>query len=118
MTTEPSATQLWLDSNALIEQRYEFTLFVSGASDLAARAVANARHLFETHLSGRYEMSVVDIQDDIEALISSGVLATPTLVKNNPLPERRAVGDLSSSSRVLAALGLSAAEVPPGIVET
>jgi circadian clock protein KaiB len=88
------------------------TLFVSGASDLAARAVANAKVLCEAHLKGRYELAVVDVHDDPTAALRSDVLATPTLVKTQPLPVRRVVGDLSHTDDVLRMLRL------PAVVES
>lgn len=86
--------------------RYELTLFVSGASELAARAVANARLLCETLMVGRYSLAVIDVHDDPGALVASRVLATPTLVKSLPLPVRRVVGDLSQTERVVRILDL------------
>jgi len=85
---------------------YELTLIISGASDLSARAVANARHLCDSHLGGRYHLSVVDLNEEPASVTSGHVLAAPTLVKNHPLPVRKFVGDLSRTNRVLSALGL------------
>ncbi len=87
---------------------YELTLFVSGASDLAVRAITNARRLCDEHLAGRHHLSVVDVHEDPEALMSSGVLAAPTLVRSRPLPVRMLVGDLSHTDKVLVAL-----QIPP-----
>jgi circadian clock protein KaiB len=84
----------------------ELTLFVSGASQLSARAIADATALGEIHLGGRYHLCVVDVHIDAAAALSSGVLATPTLVKTSPLPVRRVAGDLSHAERVLLALDL------------
>ena len=67
---------------------YELTLFVSGASDLAARAIANARRLCDLHCAGRYHLSVVDIHEDPSSLLTNNLLATPTLVKSRPTPVR------------------------------
>ena len=64
---------------ALDESDYELTLFVSGASDLAARAIANARRLCDVHLHGRCHLSVVDVHENPAAVLSSRLLATPTL---------------------------------------
>jgi circadian clock protein KaiB len=89
--------------------RYELTLFVSGASDLSARAIANARRLCEAHLDGRYELSVVDLLDNPSAAVDARVLASPTLVRNLPLPVRMVVGDLSQPARVLRVLELPGA---------
>ncbi|MCU1360709.1 MAG: circadian clock protein KaiB [Ilumatobacteraceae bacterium] len=91
--------------------RFDLTLFVNGASDLAARAIANARQLCDVYLAGRAELMVVDVHADVELMLASGVVATPTLVKNSPLPIRRIVGDLSQVDRVLTALDLPRREM-------
>jgi circadian clock protein KaiB len=96
--------------SAFDESDYELTLFVSGASDLAARAIANARRLCDIHLHGRCHLSVVDVHEDPAAVLSSRLLATPTLVRNMPLPVRRVVGDLSDTDKVLRALDLPLAQ--------
>lgn len=90
------------------EVYYELTLFVSGASALAARAIANARRLCELHCNGHYRLTVVDIHEDPSSLMTSNLLATPTLVKTVPAPERRVVGDLSRRDKVVEALDLPA----------
>lgn len=86
----------------------ELTLIVSGASDLSARAIANATSLCEDHLAGRYHLSVVDLHEAPASVPSGQVLAAPTLVKTQPLPQRKFVGDLSHTDKVLLALGLRA----------
>src|SRR5678815_2297094 len=88
------------------EAFYELTLFVSGASDLAARAITNARRLCDAHLAGRYRLAVVDVYEDVAAFVSNDVLATPTLMRSSPLPVRKVVGDLSRTDKVLRALDL------------
>jgi circadian clock protein KaiB len=95
------------------DARYELTLYVNGASDLSARAIANARHLCESRLAGRYDLRIVDLRDNPTAVHSHRLLAAPTLVKSRPLPERQIVGDLSRTDKVLVALGLPAAEFAP-----
>jgi circadian clock protein KaiB len=86
---------------------YDLTLFVSGASDLSAVAIANARHLCDTHLAGRHHLAVVDVHEDVTAVFASQVLATPTLVRNQPEPIRKVIGDLSHTDNVLRALGIT-----------
>lgn len=79
-------------------------LFVAGASDLSVRAISNVRALCEVHLSGHFRLEVVDVHQSAAATKVHNVLATPTLIKEYPLPERRMVGDLSDSVLVLATL--------------
>ena len=89
---------------------YELTLFVTGASALSVRAIRNVRALCEKHLAGRYELEIVDIHRDPESMMAHNVIAAPTLIKAMPLPRRRLVGDLSDTTRVLAALDIREAE--------
>jgi circadian clock protein KaiB len=87
------------------------TLFVSGASQLSARAIAHVRQLCDSQLAGRYHLTVIDIHEHPDAALANKVLAAPTLIKHRPLPMRRVVGDLSHTARVLHALDLT---VTPG----
>jgi circadian clock protein KaiB len=84
--------------------RFELTLFVAGASGLSARAIADARGMCELHLEGEYRLSVVDLSEDSGD--AGHVVAAPMLVRKRPLPERRIVGDLSDTHKVLVALDL------------
>jgi circadian clock protein KaiB len=96
--------------------RYELTLFVSGASSASARAISNVKALCETHLPGRYDLTIVDVNKYPELARGRRVLATPTLVKGFPAPERMLVGDLRDSDRVLLALDVQRADSPAGFV--
>jgi circadian clock protein KaiB len=87
---------------------YDLTLFVTGASALSARAISDVRDLCDTYLPGRYQLQVVDIRRNPDLVTSRGVLASPTLIKDFPLPKRVLVGNLSNTDRMLLALDISA----------
>ena len=87
----------------------ELTLFVSGASENSARAIASAQELCEVRLDGRYRLAVIDVHEDPAAVLSHGVQAAPTLVRTRPLPMRRFIGDLTDADAVLLTL-----EIPHG----
>ncbi len=86
---------------------YLLTLFVSGASEISALAIGNARSLCENYLAGRYRLQVVDVHRDPAKVMLHNVLAAPTLLRERPLPIRRLVGDLSDTGKVLAALDIT-----------
>ncbi len=92
------------------ESSYVLTLFVTGASDMSGRAIANVQALCEAHLQGRYTLEVIDVHRDASLMSVHDVVAAPTLIKEMPLPKRMLVGDLSDTARVLAAL-----DIYPGI---
>ncbi len=48
------------------------------------------------------------MHEEPDVLLSSQVIAVPTLVRTLPLPVRKLVGDLSHTAKVLQALGLPA----------
>ena len=78
-----------------------FRLFVAGSSPRSSRAVENLRRLGDDALGGRYEMEVVDVLENPERAEEERILATPTLVKDSPPPQRRVMGDLSDTDTVL-----------------
>ncbi len=90
-------------------ESYALTLFVSGASDSSAQAIANMRDICDEYLEGRYSLDIVDLHQEPARAGEHNVLATPTLIKDYPLPARMLVGDMSDHPRILAALGVRVA---------
>ena len=85
---------------------YVLRLYVTGTTPQSARAIANIKKLCETHLKGRYELDVVDLYQQPQLAQGEQIVAAPTLIKKLPLPQRRIIGDMSKSERVLAGLDL------------
>lgn len=85
---------------------YHFTLFVAGESPRSTRAIENLRKLVARALAEDFELVVVDVVEDPVAAETQRILATPTVIKAEPGPERRVTGDLSDLEAVGLALGL------------
>jgi circadian clock protein KaiB len=92
------------DSKATI---YVLRLFITGASPNSIRAVENLKTLCEEHLTDRYKLEIIDIHQQKELAENENVIALPLLIKKYPGPERRMIGDMSDTKRVLKGLGLS-----------
>lgn len=86
--------------------KYVFRLFVTGASPNSARAISNLKELCERYLQGRYSLEIIDVHQQLSLARSEQLIALPMLLKKFPLPERRFVGDLSDTQKVLNGLGL------------
>jgi circadian clock protein KaiB len=86
--------------------RWSLTLYVSGASPRSTAALATIRRICDEELHGRVDLRVVDVTDEPARLLSDQVMAIPTLIKHEPAPLRRLVGDLADAQRVRAALDL------------
>ena len=87
--------------------RYVLRLYVTGTSARSERAIANAKQVCETYLANRYHLDIVDIYQDPAAAREHQIVAAPTLVRVEPAPVRRLIGDLSDRARVLAGLDLA-----------
>lgn len=84
-------------------------LYVVGHSRNSDTAVTNLRRLCEHQRLGQCELVIIDILEHPEAAEAANIVATPTLIRRSPLPERRIVGDLSLSETVLDSLDSEAA---------
>ena len=98
------------------QMRYVLNLYVTGMRPRSQRAIDNIRRLCEEHLSGRYELKIIDIYQQPTLAADAQILAAPTLVKTLPLPLRKVIGDMSDKGHVLIALGVKEPanpEAPP-----
>jgi circadian clock protein KaiB len=94
---------------------YSFRLYVAGQTERSQAAEANLRALCESRLPGGYELEVIDATDQPGLAEEQRILATPTVVRLAPPPQRRVIGDLSDHQRAAYALGLPrAAGTGPG----
>ncbi|MCI2420923.1 circadian clock KaiB family protein [Saccharopolyspora sp. K220] len=86
---------------------------MAGQTERSEAAVANLRLLCESKVPGRYELEVIDAAERPDVAAEERILATPTVVRLAPLPQRRVIGDLSDHARTAAALGLPDSYVLP-----
>jgi circadian clock protein KaiB len=86
--------------------KFLLKLYVTGQTPRSQRAIANIRRICEAELRGAYEMVVIDVLERPQLAEDEKILATPTLVKELPMPIRRIIGDLSDSEKVLLGLEL------------
>jgi circadian clock protein KaiB len=85
---------------------YVLRLFITGATPNSVRAVTNIKQICEEHLKGRYNLEIIDVYQQEAVAEKEQLVALPLLVKRAPLPEKRMIGDLSDTEKVLKGLGL------------
>jgi circadian clock protein KaiB len=86
--------------------KYVLRLYVAGNTPQSSRAISNIKKICEANLKDRYALTVVDLCEQKERAQDDQVLATPTLIRQLPLPVRRVLGGLSQTDGVLVALDL------------
>ena len=87
-------------------KEFVFHLFITGASPNSVRAINNLRQLCETHIAGRYELQIIDVYQQPAIAEKEQIIALPLMIRRHPLPERRLIGDLSATTKILKTLGL------------
>jgi len=78
-------------------------LYICGDTAASVRAIQNSRTLLAL-IEGVHDFEIIDVLQDPEAAEMARVLATPTLIREEPLPIRVLVGDLSNHPVVLSSL--------------
>jgi circadian clock protein KaiB len=86
--------------------KYVLRLYVAGATARSHAAVLCVRQLFEAELKGNCELEVIDVYQQPILARDGQIVATPTLVREFPLPVRRFIGNLANTTRLFAGLDL------------
>ena len=82
-------------------QMYKFLLFIKADSPECIRDVLNSKKTIDHYLKGRYELEVIEINKNVSLTIYYDVVLVPLLIKTQPLPEIRVLGDLSDTTKLL-----------------
>lgn len=90
--------------------KYILRLYITGHTPNSERAISNLKRLCAEILDAKYEVEIIDVLQYPQLAEEDKILATPTLIKQLPLPLRRVIGDLSDQEKVL--LGLDLKQVP------
>ena len=85
---------------------YVFCLYITGASPNSSRAISNIKGLCEDHLKNRYELSIIDVYQQPKIAQTVDIIALPLLIRKNPLPERRLIGDMSDKEKLIKSLDI------------
>lgn len=96
--------QNWDDE---MNDHFELNLYIAGASSNSIRAIANLREICEKYIKDRYTLRVIDVHQEKSLASQEQIVALPLLIKSRPQPERRLIGDMSDTQKVLKGLGIS-----------
>ena len=85
---------------------WQLRLYVMDTTPKSLMAFANLKKFCETHLKGRYRITVIDLVKHPHLAKGDQILAIPTVVRKLPKPVRTILGTLSDTERVLVGLDL------------
>jgi circadian clock protein KaiB len=87
-------------------REWVFRVYVAGATGAGERTVANLEAILARHLPDQSSVEVVDLREDPARAREEGILAVPTVVRLQPEPRVRVIGDLSDPDEVARSLNL------------
>lgn len=90
--------------------RVVLKLYVTGQTARTERAISNLRRICDQNLGNRYQLFVIDVLEQPQLAEAEKIVATPTLIRELPLPTRRIIGDLSDAPAVLKGLDIALGE--------
>jgi circadian clock protein KaiB len=94
------------DSAGPGQKAYVLRLFVTGILPNSSRAIVNIKAICNKYLKNSYELEIIDLYQLPDLAITEEIIAVPVLIKKFPLPEKRLIGDLSDTGKVLKTLDL------------
>ena len=97
-------------ARAPLAKVWQLRLYVAGQTARSLTAFENLKQFCESHLKGRYRITVIDLVKQPQLAKGDQILAIPTVVRRLPKPVRTIIGTLSDTARVLVGLDLHAAE--------
>jgi circadian clock protein KaiB len=89
------------------EPHFVLRLFVTGMTPRSTRAIRAVRDICDGQLAGRHTLEIIDVYQRPELIQNEQIFATPTLIKYEPAPLRRIIGDMSDLQRLTTGLGLN-----------
>jgi circadian clock protein KaiB len=92
------------------DDHWQLRLYVTGQTPKSLTAFANLKKMCESHLKGRYRITVIDLMKQPHLAKGDQILAIPTVVRKLPKPVRTIIGNLSDTEHVLVGLDLQATD--------
>jgi circadian clock protein KaiB len=93
-------------ARALADARYVLRLYVAGMTSRSAEAIRRVTAFCEKHLTGQYELEIIDIYQKPALMQDEQIIAVPTLVKRLPEPLHRFIGDMQDEEKLLFGMDL------------
>jgi circadian clock protein KaiB len=87
---------------------WQLRLYVMDQTPKSVMAFSNLKKICESHLKGRYHITVIDLLKQPQLAKGDQILAIPTVVRKLPAPMRTIIGNLSNADHVLVGLDLQA----------
>lgn len=94
------------DSSTSQDEIWTLRLYIAGQTPNSVVALANLKSFCDEYLADNYQIEVIDVVNNAQLAREDQIIAIPTLVRRQPLPPRKVIGNLSDRNRMLVGLDL------------
>lgn len=89
-----------------VKGKYVLQLYVSGMSSKSMEAIENIKKICDEHLSGAYDLEIIDLYKNPAAAGEQQIVFSPSLIKQSPLPKKILIGTFADTEKVIKGLGI------------
>lgn len=86
--------------------RFKLKLFITGTTPNSVRAISNTKAFCDANMMDNYDLEIIDVYQEPELAAKEQIIALPVLLKIEPLPVRRLIGDMSDLNKMFKGLGI------------
>ena len=86
--------------------KFVLQLYIIGDRALSKKAITDVEKIVSEDLKDNCRLEIVDLLLNPKEAEKHNIIATPTLIRVHPKPEKRIVGDLSNKEKLLISLDL------------
>ncbi len=70
------------------------------------KTITNVKFVLDNQLPAKFQLEIVDVFKNPQRARKAQIMATPTLIKKSPLPNRTIVGNITGRDRIIKGLNL------------
>ena len=87
-------------------KKYKFKLYIVKDNPSSRILIEQIKYVFQNILKDGYYIDIVDILEHPELAVKDKVIASPTLIKEFPYPQKRLIGQFNDKKKLTSGLNL------------
>jgi circadian clock protein KaiB len=87
-----------------LAETWELTLYTFGQSPKSRNTLTALENICNEYIKGKCKIDVIDLQKTPQFAMEHQILAIPTIIRKNPKPIKKVIGDLSNLKQALIML--------------
>jgi circadian clock protein KaiB len=85
---------------------YRLKLYISNHSEKTEKVIDSLKKVLLSLCGDSYSLEIINIVEKPELCLKDDIFATPTLVKFEPQPVKKVIGDIYIEQKIISALKL------------